>query len=387
MGTKRRQAWPKIRKRHTNVKGARYSYWVVDCGFVEGRRLTFNYRTSRDAEKKADELRLGRNAIGADALRLSDDQLREAAKAYRALDGQATLQEAVDFFLAHHNPTGGQRTVAELLKEFIDAKTKANRRATTVRDMQYKIGKFAAEFGDTPVHKVTTHDIEKWLDKHGYTKITRRNFRTVFTGFFNFAMKRGLVRANPAVAIEKPIIDEKIPEIFTPEEAKKLLLAALEHDARMVPYFAIALFAGIRPIELQQLDWRNIDLNAKRIRVIPETAKKRRQRYVDISDNLVEWLLPHRQESGLVFFSRGAFEYIRLKGNIRWAGDICRHSFGSYHLAMHDNAALTSLQMGHQGTDVLFEHYRDIVTREDAKAFWSIRPVGVSQVVQLSDAG
>ena len=378
MSKRSKPTWPSIRKRNTKVKGNTYAYWVVDCGVVDGKRLTFNFKTSREAEKKADELRLERNQIGTDALRMNDGQRQEAVKAYQQLDGQASLQEAVDFFLSHHSPTGGQRTVNELLKEYVTAKQKANRRKRTIDQIMCMIGKFAGEYGDTPVHKITTHDLEVWLDKHGYVQITRGNYKTIFTGFFNYAMKRGLVQANPAKAIEKPSVDEKLPEIFTPAEAEKLLKETEKHDARMVPYFAIALFAGIRPTEIQQLDWSNIDLAARRIRVIPETAKRRRQRYVDVSDNLIAWLEPLLQESGPIFYTRKAFERVRRDGKIRWASDICRHSYGSYHLAMHDNAALTSLQMGHRDTDVLFEHYRDLVTREDAQKFWEIVPNGTS---------
>jgi len=29
---------------------------------------------------------------------------------------------------------------------------------------------------------------------------------------------------------------------------------------------------------------------------------------------------------------------------------------------------------GHRDTDVLFNHYRDLVTRKDAEAFWGIVP-------------
>ncbi len=44
-----------------------------------------------------------------------------------------------------------------------------------------------------------------------------------------------------------------------------------------------------------------------------------------------------------------------------------RHTFGSMYLAMHEDGAKTALQMGHTSQAVLFfEHYRNLVTREDA---------------------
>jgi integrase len=57
-----------------------------------------------------------------------------------------------------------------------------------------------------------------------------------------------------------------------------------------------------------------------------------------------------------------------------------RHSFASYHLAHFQDAAATALQMGHTTTTMLFEHYREIVTREQAAKFWSIRPHDTSPI-------
>ena len=67
-----------------------------------------------------------------------------------------------------------------------------------------------------------------------------------------------------------------------------------------------------------------------------------------------------------------------------WANDIMRHSYGSYHLAKHQDAAMTALQMGHIRTDILFNHYRELVSREDADAYWKIRPSGKRGVLRLT---
>ena len=53
-----------------------------------------------------------------------------------------------------------------------------------------------------------------------------------------------------------------------------------------------------------------------------------------------------------------------------------RHSFGTYHFALHGNSIKTSHEMGHKtgGHEVLFEHYRSLATNADAKAFFDLRP-------------
>jgi len=45
----------------------------------------------------------------------------------------------------------------------------------------------------------------------------------------------------------------------------------------------------------------------------------------------------------------------------------------SYHLAEWQSASKTALEAGHT-EQILFNHYRELVTKEDAKEFWSITP-------------
>ena len=369
MGT---QQWPKVRTRTTKVKGRRYSYWEVDCGVIDGSRKTFSFKTEQEATKKAEELRTERNRIGKDASQLSDEKKREAVRAYQLLNGSGSLIEAAKFYLAHTTPGGGQATVQELLNTFIEVKTKAGRRPATIETLKVRIGRFAKDFGSTPAHTMTTRDLEKWFDAYNITGTNRDNYRRALVGFFEFAKKRKYTRSNPASELEKPILDDNLPEILTVEEVKRLMESAQKHRPDMVSYFALCIFAGLRPAEANGFDINQIDFDAKLISVRPAVAKKRRQRFVDLQDNLGEWLLPYKTE--LAHFSRRGLLLVRDKAAVAWAHDIMRHSYASYHLAKFEDAAKTSLQMGHLRPDVLFNHYRNMVRRTDAERFWSIVP-------------
>ncbi len=59
---------------------------------------------------------------GASAFSLSSAQISEAAACFRRLDGLASLNEAVSYFLKHANPAGGRRTVAQVCAEFIKSR-------------------------------------------------------------------------------------------------------------------------------------------------------------------------------------------------------------------------------------------------------------------------
>ena len=57
-----------------------------------------------------------------------------------------------------------------------------------------------------------------------------------------------------------------------------------------------------------------------------------------------------------------------------WPPNALRHSFASYHLAHHQDAAKTALQLGHTESRTLFAHYRELVKPADAKLYWRIFP-------------
>lgn len=59
------------------------------------------------------------------------------------------------------------------------------------------------------------------------------------------------------------------------------------------------------------------------------------------------------------------------KGN--WPQNVMRHSFVSYHLAQFGDIQTTALEAGHS-PDMLFRHYRELVTKDAAAEFWSITP-------------
>lgn len=168
-----------------------------------------------------------------------------------------------------------------------------------------------------------------------------------------------------------------MPEVLTVREVRRLIGAVRRIDERMIPYIVIGLFCGLRPEnELRNLDWRDIDLERKTLLVQPASAKKRRLRYVDLADNLIEFLAPYAVEEGPLYFSRYKFRLAVARAKLKWTRDVMRHTYASYHLARHQNAAATALQLGHHGdTTVLFAHYRNLIHREDAATFWQLRPL------------
>jgi integrase len=381
----------KIRERETTVKGKTYSYWLVDCGLVDGKRKTKQFRSKSSAERYATKQRVQRRKYGEMAFQLSDAQREDAAKAVELLKGRATLQEAVRFFVAHTDPKAGKHPLADIIRAYIDEARADNLRPRSIKDMEYRLEKLTGFFGGRMICEITRNDAENWMrslrlrDDKPMSELSKRHYRTVAGGLFNYALEHDCVAENPfAYKTSRRrrnggLLDEKLPGILTVTEIEAMLRAAETHVPVMVPVLAIGFYTGLRTTELQQLDWKYIDLQAKLLTVSPEIAKRRSVRHVDISENLAAWLLPHRKETGFVAPQATAWRYnldkvVRLAKIEYWPHNAMRHCFASYYLAMHQDQNKTALQLGHRDTNLLYNHYRNLVTKPDAEQYWSIKP-------------
>ncbi len=56
-----------------------------------------------------------------------------------------------------------------------------------------------------------------------------------------------------------------------------------------------------------------------------------------------------------------------------WRQNALRHSFISYRVALTGDVARTALEAGNS-PKMIFRHYREVVTEEDAKAWFAITP-------------
>jgi len=66
-------------------------------------------------------------------------------------------------------------------------------------------------------------------------------------------------------------------------------------------------------------------------------------------------------------------ETARVKAGIsKWPSNALRHSYATYHLTFHQNAAALALQMGHTSQAMIFSNYREVVTKQDTERYWSI---------------
>jgi integrase len=70
-----------------------------------------------------------------------------------------------------------------------------------------------------------------------------------------------------------------------------------------------------------------------------------------------------------------------------WSQNALRHSFASYHLAKFNNAAALALELGHTNSNLVFQHYRQLVKPKQSERYWKIVPaVAGKKLVQFATA-
>ena len=299
--------------------------------------------------------------------------------------------DVVKFWESHHPEGEGMPTLQTAMEDYLAHKR--NRRQRTLHQIKFDVGrlvKYLKDRGDqSTLSDVTKVTVETYLKtKFSTSVLQQKKVSGILRTFFKFCCTKYGLPNNPVDGIILDIAarDESEVEAYTVDEATKIMRSAKNHAlySYAVPSFAIGLFAGLRPTEVLGLDWKDVCFKSNRIRVSPQTAKRRRSRLVDMSPNLVEWLRPHAQENGLVISSpmtyRRAKEVIFKDAKVKSIADGFRHSYGTYHLALNEDANKTANQMGHRGnTDLVFSHYRKLVPKEDGKDFFDISPLTLKE--------
>ena len=273
-------------------------------------------------------------------------------------------------FKASHLESKQPRTIAEAVTCYLDIKQGQGLRPKSIKQIRWNLSLLNKAFGQMQCDQISTTILEKWFQSRGWKRSTVDGAIAKIGPFFNWCVREGLAIKNPLKGVMLPKADQSEPCIFNPEDVRRLMEVTFDFDPSMLPYLSLGIFAGIRPEEIDRLSWEDITENSINIR--GKNSKTRQRRIVRISANLRGWLslggsLPIKNK-------RKRLKAIREAARVKWGQDIMRHTFASYHLAYHGSPDRTAHELGHRDTNMLFRHYRQLVTREEAEKFWVITP-------------
>ena len=374
---------------------------VVIPAKLTGRlRERKQFKTRAEAEACADEAYSGHTKQGQDFFKPTLQDRRELITHIPALrEKKLTVSEALTFALKHLLPAGRDKTLRAIADELIASKRvryqEGHLRELSFKDFSLRAQKIAVGFEGRLASDITSADVITWVSSLKLGIRSNKNYLAALAEILKFARQKRYISTSPMDELteeeRKRFFGEhlqgKEPAILTPEEAERLLKAALAHpELDLLGAVTLALFCGIRTGELKRLNWDQVKLEETPaiVTVGAAIAKKRRVRNVDLPANAVSWLLLVKKRTGPVARNTHHNDYQkRFKKLLKfaefesWEVNAMRHSFGSYHFALHGNSLETSRQLGHKANDqVLFDHYRALATRALAERYFGIKPSG-----------
>lgn len=400
---------------HRIRKGTDYEQFQL-ADYLTGRRIlrTFSNKAEaiREAERVARLLSRGEAAAAriqsADAaaytralqlIEPTGDAIEIAASRYaqavNLLGNGQLLEAACRFYVERHPSTMPAITMEQAAAEMIELRRQGGASEPYLADLRCRTKSFIEAFKVHPA-SVTTADCQRWLDGLAGASSTKNATRRVIHRLFAHCESRGYIPRNSNPIAETQTYNghrESAVVVWTPAEMAKLLLGATPD---FLPCLAIGAFAGLRTSEILALDWRDVRLGERVIKVEHRKARCAGTRLAPITDNLAEWLTPMVKKHGPVW-PHGTGWRERAKSlndaqtataqaaGLEWKHNALRHSFVTYRVASTQDVNKTSLEAGNSAK-VVFGHYRALATKREGDAFFSIEPKKVKNILSLKTA-
>jgi len=145
-----------------------------------------------------------------------------------------------------------------------------------------------------PLESINTQEARLWretLQNEGRTGKTVLSYTKDIGAAFRAAIREGLVSYNPFTSLETIDTSDSLDrKPFNGDEVGKLLVAAPSEEWRGL--ILVAAFTGLRLGDAAGLSWASVDLESKRITLVPsKTRKKKREVRIPIQPDLLTYLL------------------------------------------------------------------------------------------------
>ena len=362
--------------------------WRV-TGWLHGLRIRRNYKTREEAaaEKSVLEIKALQAAAGLRAVAtvLTDDQVREAEAVFRRLSGKPhPLSFYVDFALSSYREPEHQKPLSAAISEYVSTKThefeQKHISLPQIARIRWDLRRLQDHFRGKAVAELTVASLVTFLELGKPSLKTYNNRRGIVSTFLKFCYLRGWIAENPVQRIPQHRIRQHrgLAHTFTAGQARQFMdfIEGLE-GGRFVPYYALCLFAGIRPGvpggEITKLRPEAVDLDAGVINVSAEASKVREPRKVEIQPNLAAWLQAYPLKRFPIVVGNFQKRRAKFAGRFNLTHDVLRHTFISMFVAKFRSVGEAALQAGNS-EGIIRRHYLDLKSKEEAEDFWGILP-------------
>lgn len=257
-----------------------------------------------------------------------------------------------------------QMKLYDFIKEAIEF-SETNKSPSTVKREKRIFKNFQSFFGNISLSSINNQKIERYknylINDMNFTPNGVNIELRHLSAAFSVAVKYGYITKNPFKGVKKVKTPKKHPKYLTKKQASKLL--EVTNSTSSYEYILIALTTGARVEEIVNLDWKDIDLKNKILKVNGKGAK---DRTIPIPKTLIDYLKPREREEGVV--CTGSARPDQVSKNFRKYADMVglndftfhnlRDTYASWLVQKGTNLKVVKELLGHEDikTTLLYAH-------------------------------
>lgn len=362
--------------------------WRV-VGWLHGERIRKNFKTREEAaaEKSTLEVRAAQTEQGMRtvATTLTAAEVREAETVFHRLRGRpCPLSFYVEFALTNYKEPEHRKKLVDACVDYVAAKQREldqhQLSRSQMRHVAWEMKRLAKQFPVLSVAEITSTALTDYLEASGGGMKNHNNRRGLLSTFFKFCFMRGWTAENPIPKVPHFRIRRKrgAATTLTAAHAQRVMDFAVSYEGgALVPFFALCLFAGIRPGvpegEISRLTPEMIDLEKGEINITAEVSKVSEPRTTTIQPNLAAWLRAFplkRTAIPLGDFNKRRQAIWRRLGLTQ---DVMRHTYISMFVAKFRSIGEAAIQAGNSEA-IIRRHYLNLKSKDEAEKFFNITP-------------
>ena len=277
-------------------------YYVTDP--TTGELVQVRKSTGETSKKKALARAAEMERTAKQTMQRDDDEQTQNVKAIHTQLGQEIARGTINgatlrkYFSSMMQIITGEEmkiiTIKSWCNEWLDRKTAAGSKKATMGRYKAHTKAFLDWLGvdrsQKPLESVSTSDMERFkqaLQARGIVGKTVLNYMKDIGAIYSMAMREGIVSFNPMKAVSAPSTDDSQDrKPFTESEVQAMIDSAPSEEWRGM--ILAAAFTGLRLGDVARLKWSSIDLQNKKITLIPaKTARKKREVMIPIQPDLL----------------------------------------------------------------------------------------------------
>lgn len=295
--------------------------------------------------------------------------------------GDVPIEEVFRSYAEQHNLLPAV-ALSSVVQEFLLVKSQDAIKPDTYASIKSQLGKLVAVYGQSLIKNMTADDLNTFLRTIPDLRY-RHNHRNNIKALFKWSLTKNYVRYMPqyngTVADGSTSVAskhfKKTPDVYSPEELKKLLEAA---HWSMIPWLIAANYSGIRKSEIARLTWADIDWDEgafvlkteitktsnRRMAYFPPHVKDGFKLLADMAKLKGRTKLVHGNISKLI-------AKLRKEAQVTYRQNGHRKAYITYAMAVTRNAEEIAEQCGNSSREVQ-RTYKGLASKSTAEQWFKV---------------